>query len=224
MVSPKTSERRPRWCRNMPGVTKPPRRPSLWRGCSNTRRRSSPCWEPRAPIDCGPVPRRFPFLWAERNGTLFLPRLGEHPCLEIDFDSIGYRGCITGCLKGERRQWLGDHSRLLSIGWHAIVVPGAGMAQDIPAGRNGHGLQGCEVRAALHPPCSRNHHTDAIGSVIMRGAIPARVPLHHHKVRTGLVQVAIEHRHLKNYWFLLTTSLWLRRIVLSSIGKERKYG
>jgi len=33
----------------------------------------------------------------------------------------------------------GDHSGLISVGWHAIVVPGAGMAQDIPAGRNGHG-------------------------------------------------------------------------------------
>jgi mRNA interferase MazF len=48
----------------------------------------------------------------------------------------------------------GDHSRLLSIGRDAIVVPGAGMAQDIPAGGNGHGLLGCEIRAALHPPCS----------------------------------------------------------------------
>jgi hypothetical protein len=60
----------------------------------------------------------------------------------------------------------GDHNRFLSIGWHAIVVPGAGMAQDVPASHNGHGLMGCEVRAALHPPCSRNHQTDAIGSII----------------------------------------------------------
>src|SRR5271155_3913484 len=93
MVSPKTSERRPRWCRNMPGVTKPPRRPSCWRGCLNTRRRSSPCWERRAPIDCGPVPKRFPFLWAEKNGTLFLPRPGECPCLDCsrlrDYANLG---------------------------------------------------------------------------------------------------------------------------------------
>jgi len=60
--NPKTSERRPRWCKNMPGVTKPPRKPSCWRGCSNTRRRSSPCWERRAPIDCGHVSNLFPFL------------------------------------------------------------------------------------------------------------------------------------------------------------------
>src|ERR1700730_2706800 len=82
MANPRTSKRRPLWCRNMPDATKLPLRPSSWLGFSNTRQKFSPCWELRVLIGCGPVPRPFPFLYAATNGTLFSPRPGEHPCLE----------------------------------------------------------------------------------------------------------------------------------------------
>jgi hypothetical protein len=53
-----------------------------------------------------------------------------------------------------------------------------------------------EAAAAVHSPRAGENERKAIGRVRVRGAHVAWVLFHKHKVRRGLVQPAVEHRHL----------------------------
>src|ERR1700758_3833728 len=81
----------------------------------------------------------------------------------------------------------GDDHRLFSLGRHAVVVPGACMAQDKSASPNRYSLHRREVLSAVDPPRSGHDHADAVSPVVVRRAEPARVPPHQHQVWAGLV-------------------------------------
>jgi len=53
-----------------------------------------------------------------------------------------------------------------------------------------------EVGTAVHPSRAEENQREAIGRVGVRGAHLIRVPLHQQEIRSGLVQAAVERRHL----------------------------
>jgi hypothetical protein len=71
-----------------------------------------------------------------------------------------------------------NHGRLTMAADNAIIVRRSGHAVDEAACADGNAGGGIEIRAAVAPPCARDHNTEAISGVMMRCTHETRPPAH----------------------------------------------
>ena len=89
-----------------------------------------------------------------------------------------------------------NDGRLIGVLPDSVIVRGPRGAPDESSRRHRNRVVWIEVGAAVDPPGAGQNLREAISRVGVRGAHVARVPLHQHKIGSGLVQAAVERRHL----------------------------
>jgi hypothetical protein len=89
----------------------------------------------------------------------------------------------------------GDHGRIALTLRHTIVMRTTGSAFYLSAWADRDCVVGQEIVSAIDPPGTGNNHADPVGCICVGCTEPARIPLHHHQVWAGLIEITIKHGH-----------------------------